>query len=70
MPFEIKYRNKWTGEVETHRYEGNVAGAKGWAESLASEHGSKAECHRTEDNVATGVSREVEHIITVGNNRK
>lgn len=66
MGYEIKYRSKWTGKQETHHYEGSVSGAKGWAEELARDNGSKA----VAEHVADGpydYSGKRTHIISVGN---
>jgi hypothetical protein len=65
MSYQIKFRDKWSGKTRVHTYEGNVAGAEGWARSLAEEHGSKAEAVHIADGPYDH-SGKVTHVISVG----
>lgn len=65
MSYEIKYRSKWTGETQTHRYQGSEAGAIDWAKSLAKDHGCKAVAEHVADGPYDRSGRR-RHVISVG----
>jgi hypothetical protein len=64
MPWEIKYRDKYTGQEVVHKHSHNEASARGWADALAKDNRCKAVCERiTESGVRT-------HVVTVGDDHK
>ena len=70
MSYQIRYTNKWTGQTSVHTYQGNQAGAEGWARTLSQENsGCRSECVHIADGPYDH-SGTVEHVITVGNDRK
>ena len=72
MSYQIKYTDRHSGETRIHTYSGNVAGAKGWAETLSRENnGCRAECVEISSGLYDPGSRgRVTHIITVGDDGK
>jgi hypothetical protein len=66
MSYRITYTSKWDGKQHEHTYSGNLAGAKGWAETLSADNnGCRAECVEIADG-PYDFSGRVKHVITVG----
>ena len=69
MSYRISYRSKWDGQTHEHAYQGDLAGAKGWAETLSRDNnGCRAECVSIADGPYDH-SGKVTHIITVGHDK-
>lgn len=69
MSYEIRYKDKYSGEQRVHTYRGNDAGAEGWARALSQDHGCKAEAVHISDG-PYDFSGKATHLVTVGDDHK
>lgn len=70
MPWETKYRSKWTGEIVTHVNTNDEADARAWGRMLAQENGCKAVTEFVHSGPHTDNSGRRTHIESVGNDKE
>ncbi len=68
MSYQIRYRDKWTGEQHTHVCKLSEGEARGWATDLARDNGCKAVCEHVADGPYDRSGR-VTHIVTEGSDQ-
>ena len=68
MSWRITYTNKHTGNKAVHQHSHTEGDARGWTESLASEHGCKAVCEHVADGPYDN-SGKVTHVVSKGNDK-
>lgn len=68
MSYTIRYTDKTSGEVREHRYTGNENGARGWTQTLAREHNTKAICEHIADG-PYDYSGKVTHVTAEGDKK-